>query len=172
MSGGALGVAASTWRGSVADYRKIMILVLEGRSYGEVVEAVGCTRRDVSAVKRAVAARGITAGAAASMTNAEVRALFPDGRRRVSEEYERPDFAAVLKSMKANRHFTLQQAWRRYIGADGQGRSTGTRSTATCSASTCGSTTWWRRCTTSPAGRYWLTGPATPWSWWTRSPGR
>lgn len=109
----------------MADYRKIMVLVLEGRSYGEIVETVGCSRRDVSVVKKTVTARGICAGVAESMTDAEVRALFPDGRRRVSEEYERPDYAAVLKSMKANRHFTLQQAWRRYLGADGQGRKYG-----------------------------------------------
>ncbi len=120
-----MGVAASIWWGSVANFRKIMILVLEGRSYGEIVEVAGCSRRDVSLVKKTVAARGISAGAAGSMTEAEVQALFPDGRRRVSEEYERPDYAAVLKSMKANRHFTLQQAWRKYVGAGGQGKKYG-----------------------------------------------
>ena len=109
----------------MADYRKIMVLVLEGRSYGEIVDAAGCSRRDVSAVKKTIAARGISAGAAASMTEAEVQVLFPDGRRRVSEEYEQPDYAAVVKSMRANRHFTLQQAWRRYVGSDGQGRKYG-----------------------------------------------
>jgi transposase len=105
----------------VANCRKIMVLVLEGRSYGEIVGALGCSRRDVSVVKKTVAARGISAGQAESMTDADLQALFPDGRRRVSEEYERPDYAAVLKSMKANRHFTLQQAWRRYVGAGEQG---------------------------------------------------
>jgi transposase len=109
----------------VADYFKIMILVLEGRSYGEIVETVGCSRRDVSVVKKTVTARGISPGVAESMTDAELQALFPDGRRRVSEEYERPDYAAVLRSMKANRHFTLQQAWRKYVGADGQGKKYG-----------------------------------------------
>jgi len=59
------------------------------------------------------------------MTDAEVRALFPDGRRSVSEEYQRPDHAAVLRSMSANRHFTLQQAWRRYVDAGGQGKKYG-----------------------------------------------
>lgn len=106
----------------MADYRKIMILVLEGRSYGEVVEAVGCSRRDVSTVRKTVTARGISAAVAASMTDAEVAVLFPDGRRQVSREYERPDYAAVLRSMRANRHFTLQQAWRRYVGAGGAGK--------------------------------------------------
>lgn len=107
---------------AVANYRRIMELVLEGRSYGEIVAAVGCSRRDVSAVKKTLAARGMCAGSVESMTDAEIAGLFPDGRRRVSEEYEQPDYAAVLRSMKANRHFTLQQAWRRYVGGQGQGK--------------------------------------------------
>jgi len=109
----------------VSNYRKIMELVLDGRSYNEIVEAVGCSRRDVSMVKKTITARGITAGLAESMTDAEVQALFPDGRKRVSDEYEAPDYAAVLRSMKANRHFTLQQAWRRYVSAGGQGKKYG-----------------------------------------------
>ena len=102
-----------------------MKLVLEGRSYNEIVEAVGCSRRDVSVVKKTVIARGITAGLAESMTDADVQALFPDGRKRVSDEYESPDYAAVLRSMKANRHFTLQQARRKYVGVAGQGKKYG-----------------------------------------------
>lgn len=35
----------------------------------------------------------------------------------MSEEYEQPDLAAVLGAMKQNRHFTLLQAWRRYVDA-------------------------------------------------------
>ena len=109
----------------MSNYRKIMELVLDGRSYNEIVEAVGCSRRDVSMVKKTVAARGITAGLAVSMTEAAVQAMFPDGRQRVSDEYEAPDLTAVLRSMKANRHFTLQQAWRKYVGAGGQGKKYG-----------------------------------------------
>ena len=122
----------------MSNYRKIMELVLEGRSYNDIVEAVGCSRRDVSVVKKTVAARGITTGLAESMSESDVQAMFPDGRKRVSDEYESPDFDAVLRSMKANRYFTLQQAWRKYVGAGGQGRSMATRSTAIFSGSTCG----------------------------------
>ena len=109
----------------MANYRKIMELALEGRSYSEIVEAVGCSRRDVSVVKKTVTARGITAGQIKSMTDADVQDLFPDGRKRVSDEYEPPDYAAVLRSMKANRHFTLQQAWRKYVSAGGLGKKYG-----------------------------------------------
>ncbi|WP_241985107.1 MULTISPECIES: IS21 family transposase [Cryobacterium] len=109
----------------MANYRKIMELVLQGRSYNEIVEIVGCSRRDISAVKKTITARSITAGSAESMTDTDIQALFPDGRKRVSDEYETPDFPAVLRSMKANRHFTLQQSWRKYVGAGGQSKKYG-----------------------------------------------
>ena len=35
----------------MSNYRKIMEVVLDGRSYNDIIEAVGCSRRDVSLVK-------------------------------------------------------------------------------------------------------------------------
>lgn len=99
----------------LANYRRILELVLAGRSYSEIVEIAGCSRRDVSRVKRVIDERGVTA---ASVVSEEDLALwFPDGRRMVSAAYEQPDLAAVLAGMKAQRHFTLLMAWRRYADA-------------------------------------------------------
>ena len=128
---GLVGIRDYTWRlGGVSEvlpplpvvpFGSIPIRLLEVAlpSTG-YVEAAGCSRRDVSVVKKMVTARGITAGLAESLTDTDVQALFPDGRKRVSDEYESPDYAGVLRSMKANRHFTLPQAWRKYIGAGGR----------------------------------------------------
>ena len=93
----------------MADYRAIMQQVLAGRSYAEIVGVVGCSRRDVALVKKMIASEGITAARAGAMTDSEFAGLFPDGRRRVSAEYDQPDFAATLKSMRANRHFTSRR---------------------------------------------------------------
>ncbi|MGP5164290.1 IS21 family transposase [Arthrobacter rhombi] len=101
----------------MADYSAILALVLEHRSYSEIVEIVGCSRREVSAVSRTVKDRGITSGQAASMTRDELSELFPDGRKKVSAAFVQPDFAAIVKSMKANPHYTLQQGWHRYVQA-------------------------------------------------------
>ncbi|GAA1702452.1 hypothetical protein GCM10009831_09570 [Dietzia cercidiphylli] len=95
----------------MADYKAIMTLALAGHSYSEIVAAVGCSRREIAAVKKTITAYGITAGQAASMNPAEIAGMFPDGRKRVSEDYIKPDFDRVLASMKFNRHFTIQQAW-------------------------------------------------------------
>lgn len=110
----------------MADYRRIMAMVLEHRTYDFIVSTVGCSRREVSAVSKVIKTYGVTAGGAAAMGNAELAALFPDGRKSVSEAYEHPDFTGTLKSMKANRHFTLQQGWRLYVSVQyGPGRKYG-----------------------------------------------
>lgn len=99
----------------MADYRKILMLVFEGRSYREIVEIAGCSHRDVARVRQMAMDRGVSESSAVS--DADLAEWFPDGRRRVSEEYEQPDLSRVLASMKQNRHFTLLLAWRRYMDA-------------------------------------------------------
>ena len=96
----------------LANYRKILELVLAGRSYGAIVEVVGCSRRDVSRVRKVIDERGMTA--ATVVSEEDLSDWFPDGRRMVSAGYDQPDLAAVLAAMKAQRHFTLLMAWRRY----------------------------------------------------------
>lgn len=101
----------------MADYGAIMALVLERRSYSEIVQMLGCSRREISLVSKTVRARGITATQAASLSRDELAELFPDGRKNVSAGFVPPDFAGVVNSMKFNRHYTLQQAWHRYVQA-------------------------------------------------------
>lgn len=101
----------------MADYRRILVLLLEERSYRDVVEMAGCSHRDVARVRQAIVEHGVTS--AGDVGDADLAAWFPDGRRRVSDEYEQPDLARVLASMKQNRHFTLLQAWRRYADTKG-----------------------------------------------------
>lgn len=103
----------------MANYRAILELVLAGRSYGEIVDVVGCSRRDVSRVKRMVVDNGVVSADAVS--DADLAGWFPDGRRRVSAGYDQPDLARVLVSMRQNRHFTVLLAWRRYTDASSPG---------------------------------------------------
>ncbi|MEB0286107.1 IS21 family transposase, partial [Cryobacterium sp. 10S3] len=80
----------------MADYRKILVLLLEGRSYRDVVEIAGCSHRAVARVSQEIQARGVTA--ADSVSDADLAGWFPDGRRKVSEEYDQPDLSRVLAS--------------------------------------------------------------------------
>lgn len=99
----------------MADYKAIMALLLDNRSYSEIVSIIGCSRRDVSLARKTINAHGLDAGVVAGMGAEKLQELFPDGRKNVSAGFVQPDFAQVVRSMKANRHHTLQQAWHRYV---------------------------------------------------------
>jgi len=107
----------------MADYRKILLLVLQGRSYREIVVIAGCSHRDVARVTHEARGRGVTS--AADVSDADLADWFPDGRRNVSDEYDQPDLSRVLAAMKQNRHFTLLLAWRRYVDTKNPGKKYG-----------------------------------------------
>ena len=60
----------------MADYRKIMDLLLDQRSYATITEIVGCSRREVAAAKKLIMTRGITRALFQAMTDAEVQGLL------------------------------------------------------------------------------------------------
>ena len=103
----------------MADFRMIMGLVLQGRSYREIVAGAGCSHRDVSTARKAIETHSVTAESLATMSDDAVAGWFPDGRSKVTAGYDMPDFARVAASMKRNRHYTLLQAWRIYVGQQG-----------------------------------------------------
>lgn len=103
----------------MVDHRTIMSLLFKHRSYTEITASANCSRRDVSMVKKAIESGGITAEQFGTMSETDIAALFPDGRSKVSSEYAQPDFGRVVAAMKTNRHFTIQQAWTRYMNATG-----------------------------------------------------
>ena len=98
------------------DYRKIMNLLLERRSYREIVAMLGCAPKSVAASKKQLDEQNLTIDRLAQLTDQEVAALFPDGRSRVRAEYLEPEFSKVVASFKKNQHYTLLQGWRTYTG--------------------------------------------------------
>ena len=66
----------------MVDHRAIMSLLLKHRSYTEITASAKCSRRDVSAVKKAIESAGITAERFATMGAADIAALFPDGAQQ------------------------------------------------------------------------------------------
>jgi hypothetical protein len=118
------------------DYRRIMNLLLERRSYREIESLLGCSPKSVAAAKKQLDEHHITADRLAQLTDTELSALFPDGRSRVRAEYLEPDFGKVVASFKKNQHYTLLQGWRSYTGITSVLRKYGYSSIALCSANT------------------------------------
>lgn len=96
----------------MADYQRIISLLVGGHSYREIEDIVGCSHRDIGRASRVVALHEVTDPG--TITSEQLSDWFPDGHRRVSAEYDQPELNKVLAAMKAARHFTLLQAWRRY----------------------------------------------------------
>ncbi|MBP1324829.1 transposase [Leucobacter exalbidus] len=98
----------------MTDYRKIMSLLLKGHSYRDIEAHVRASQKTIAVAKKTLNEQGITPARLAQLSDAEITALFPDGRARVSAEYLAPDYGKVAASMKKNRHYTLLQGWRSY----------------------------------------------------------
>jgi hypothetical protein len=69
---------STTRRQWMVDYRAILALVFKDRSCRQIVEAVGCSHRDVSAARKIIADRSATAQRLTVMSDAELAGLFPD----------------------------------------------------------------------------------------------
>ena len=98
----------------MTDYRRIMSLLLEGRSYREIGAMTACSQTTIRTAKRVIDAECFSLDGVRRLTDAEVAGLFPDGRSRVKGEYDDPDFSKIVASFKKNQHFTLLQGWRSY----------------------------------------------------------
>lgn len=83
----------------MADYRQIMALLIQGRTYREIAGQVGCSHREISTAKTVMTVREITSERLAVMSDVELQGLFPDGRSRVSDEYEQPAFGKVVRAV-------------------------------------------------------------------------
>ncbi len=100
------------------DYRRIMQMLFDGYTYTEITAAMNCSRRDISAAKKAIDSHQITAQNLAGITHARLVEIFPDRRKVISSNYSEPDFALVAEQLQRNRFFTLQQAWVKYTDLD------------------------------------------------------
>ena len=98
----------------MVDHRVVATLLLEGRTYREIETVAGVSHRDISKVRKVLSGRGLTLSSLVAISDEELAGWFPDGRSRVSDGYDAPDFKRVVESMRRNRHFTLLAAWRMY----------------------------------------------------------
>jgi transposase len=106
----------------MAEYKRILTLLLQGHSYRAVARMVGCSHRDVATATRAIQERGITLERLGGLTEVELGAWFPDGRSGVSADYDPPDFARVALKLRRNPHYTLLLAWRSYATTSSEKR--------------------------------------------------
>lgn len=88
----------------MANFKEIMALCVEGKSYGQIAAALGCSRRDISRVQAIIRDQGIDKERFESLSPQWFADVFDDGRASRSKAYDQPDFAAMAKRLGHNKH--------------------------------------------------------------------
>ncbi|MDO2378385.1 IS21 family transposase [Rhodococcus electrodiphilus] len=104
----------------MTDYRLVMSLLLQGRSYREIETIAGCSHRAIAKAKKVCDERGLVTEDQLEVLSAEdIDAVFVDGRRRTSAEFVAFDVAAMVKKRSGKTKLPLRVLWANYLDTDG-----------------------------------------------------
>lgn len=106
----------------MATKKEIMRQLLKGVSWNEIASSLGCGKSTVSKCAAKMREEGIDAGRLDAMTEAEVSALFADGRGKRGEECLEPDYARICDQLARVPKMTLALQWARYCDCNPGGR--------------------------------------------------
>lgn len=108
------GVSIRREEACMATKKDVMELLAKGASWNETAQALGCSKATVSRCAEAMKERGIGAEELSRMTEAEVSALFADGRTKRGEEWLEPDYERICEQLANVPKMTLTLQWKRY----------------------------------------------------------
>ena len=101
----------------MAEFQEIMALRLDGKSYGEISAALGCSNRDIARVIDVIKAYDITAESFPGLSREFFDQHFPDGRRARKASYIQPDYKALADKLAKNKHLTRFLLWEKYYSS-------------------------------------------------------
>lgn len=100
----------------MVDYRLIMKLLLQGRSYRQIQQQCGAAQATIAKARKALDANGISSVSDLEvMSNAAVAELVGDGRLVASDEFVDIDFSAVVKARSGRNKTPLRVLWSNYL---------------------------------------------------------
>lgn len=102
----------------MANFKEIMALCLAGRSYAQIVAALGCSRRDISRVRTIIRDQNIDQDRFDSLSPQWFDDVFDDGRAARRKSYDQPDFESMAKRLGNNKHLTRNKLWLDYMSTD------------------------------------------------------
>ncbi|MDT0223893.1 MULTISPECIES: IS21 family transposase [Mycobacteriales] len=104
----------------MTDYRLVMSLLLQDRSYRDIEAIAGCSHRTVAKAKKVCHEHGLTATSQVeALSVEEIDALFADGRKTPSKEFVAFDVAAAVKKRTGKNKLPLRVLWANYLNTDG-----------------------------------------------------
>ena len=96
----------------MTDYRAVMKLLVQQRSYRQIEQQLGCSHRAISRSNQVLRSLGIrTLDHILALTDDELDELFVDGRSTGQGEFVPIDFDAVVKARTGRNKQTLQVLW-------------------------------------------------------------
>ena len=104
----------------MTDYRLVMSLLLQDRSYRDIEAIAGCSHRTIAKAKKVCHDHGLTATSQVDALSAEeIDGLFADGRKTPSVEFVAFDVAAIVKKRSGKKKLPLRVLWANYLDTDG-----------------------------------------------------
>lgn len=105
----------------MTDYRAVMTLLIQQRSYRQIEDQLGCSHRAISRANHALRSLGLTTiQQVAALTNDELDEIFVDNRSSGQGEFVPINFDAVVKARAGRTKQTLQLLWARYTSIPAQ----------------------------------------------------
>lgn len=106
----------------MATKKEIKRQLLKGASWNETARGLGCSKATVAKCAARMRDEGIGAEELEAMTDAEVSALFSDGRSRRCDEYLEPDYERVCDQLARVPKMTLALQWARHLDCNPGGK--------------------------------------------------
>jgi len=104
----------------MADYRHIMTLLLQERSYRQIASVVGCSQRAIARARRVVDEQHFTtASQVDALTGEDIERLFGDGRKSITGQFVAIDIDKVVAARLGRKKPPLKVLWAKYLQVDG-----------------------------------------------------
>ena len=103
----------------MADYRRIMMLLIQQRSYRQIEVMASCSHRAIARARRVLDEHRLSTVADVEGLSAEdLDRLFSDGRKSSAGEFAPIDFDSIVQARVGRKKPPLKVLWAKYVNTD------------------------------------------------------